>query len=753
LSVGNSDCSTDVRTNDKNTLDHIVKQALTRRRFVISLVYANLLWWNVTYAQRSSGSFGPCTERTLGFTPRCLSIASPIAGQAQDIAVLGDDPPALHFVTLGKDGSLIDTAAIPLPKPQGSVSFLETDRQGKSSFVAVSEDAKEISIIRRVNQRADVQSFEAPVRVQKILVADINNDKRKDLLLFGKSSAGVTTLLGTPGGSFKAGPVLFPEISVSDMKTMDLNGDGVADVMLLNWLSNELVVFYGITGTVFSEQVTVQLPGEPADLAVTEVSRDRRIRAAVTIPDGDRIVCLTGNSTGEFEQDASIETHARTDGVNIVDIDGDGLPDVISSTPHGILAAMARGAHSFATPAYFVDGGPGVLWGVGDVDHDHHPDLIVARQNSRRLLVAANANHAGTISWPECYAVGLEPHGVCLGDFNHDGLMDIAVANSGSSTISLLLNGGEGKFHGQISLSVPERPLFLRGAPARTHEGYTLLVSHSAQDLITVVNFSGDVTRPLFYTMPTGQNPYVLLANDDPRSRKLKILVRYRNEKDASISLSLFEQLNGKLFLERNLKAKIPHRITALTVADILGQNDLLVATHDRASGTSTVSLASSAGTFDFKNVRSLFSLSDSSASIRSLACSPLAASERKDIFLVLSEPRNAIGISRGRAEGVFQDSLEWIRDVRPLDDAAIEFDDVDGDGIGDLVVLDSYRKAVVVYYGESRGSFGPPVVVCPAPGVNAFAVGMLRERGPRDLVLTHGTAGTVSISYHPFRR
>lgn len=418
-----------------------------------------------------------------------------------------------------------------------------------------------------------------------------------------------------------------------------------------------------------------------------------------------------------------------------------------------MFVALAQGLRSFAPPAYFGNRGVETLWGVGDVGRDHRPDLVIAGRATKSLMVVANANHAGTPSWPDCYLVGMQPHGVWLGDFNKDGLLDVAVANTGSSTLSLLVNKGEGKFQGQISLRVQEHPLFLRGAPARTREGYTLFVSHSSQDMVTVVNLPADLSRPSFYAMPTGENPYVLLANDDPRSRKLEILVRYKNEHDRSLSLSLFEQLSGKLFLERNLQAKVPHRITALTVADILGHNDLLVATHDRSSGMSTVSLASSSGAFDFKNIHSLFAFSDSTASCRLLACAEPASSGRKNIFVVLSEPRNAIGIARGKGEGAFQDSLEWISNVRPLDDAAIEYQDVDGDGISDLTVLDSVRKAVVVYYGQPDGRLAAASVVCPAPDVSGFAIGSLREAGRRDLVLTHGSTGTVSMIFQPFRK
>ena len=93
-----------------------------------------------------------------------------------------------------------------------------------------------------------------------------------------------------------------------------------------------------------------------------------------------------------------------------------------------------------------------------------------------------------------------------------------------------------------------------------------------------------------------------------------------------------------------------------------------------------------------------------------------------------------------------------WIREVHPQDDASIDLQDVDGDGIGDITVLDSGRKAIVVYYGNRHGGFEPGSVICAAPDVNGFAIGPLRDGRRRDLVLTHGPQGTVSMMFNPFR-
>ena len=43
-------------------------------------------------------------------------------------------------------------------------------------------------------------------------------------------------------------------------------------------------------------------------------------------------------------------------------------------------------------------------------------------------------------------AVGTGPYGVAVGDFNGDGHADLAVANTDSNTVSILLGNGSGGF-------------------------------------------------------------------------------------------------------------------------------------------------------------------------------------------------------------------------------------------------------------------------------------------------------------------
>ena len=52
----------------------------------------------------------------------------------------------------------------------------------------------------------------------------------------------------------------------------------------------------------------------------------------------------------------------------------------------------------------------------------------------------------GNFSAATNFAVGDHPDSVAVGDFNGDGKQDLAVANSDSNNVSILLGDGDGQF-------------------------------------------------------------------------------------------------------------------------------------------------------------------------------------------------------------------------------------------------------------------------------------------------------------------
>src|SRR6202158_2192047 len=82
---------------------------------------------------------------------------------------------------------------------------------------------------------------------------------------------------------------------------------------------------------------------------------------------------------------------------------------------------------------------------VGDFNSDGVPDLAVTNTFSSDVSVLLG-NGNGSFQPARNLMVGSIPLSVAVGDFNGDGVQDLAVANNGSNNVSVLLSNGDGTF-------------------------------------------------------------------------------------------------------------------------------------------------------------------------------------------------------------------------------------------------------------------------------------------------------------------
>ncbi len=85
--------------------------------------------------------------------------------------------------------------------------------------------------------------------------------------------------------------------------------------------------------------------------------------------------------------------------------------------------------------------------GVADVNGDSKPDLVVAKRESNDVTVLLG-DGVGSFHTADGspIAVGRSPESVAVADFNGDRKADLAVANAGSSDLTVLLGNGTGVF-------------------------------------------------------------------------------------------------------------------------------------------------------------------------------------------------------------------------------------------------------------------------------------------------------------------
>jgi FG-GAP-like repeat len=122
------------------------------------------------------------------------------------------------------------------------------------------------------------------------------------------------------------------------------------------------------------------------------------------------------------------------------------------------------------------------------------------------LLPAAVMAQSGTFLDLTAIPVGASPIGVAVGDLNGDGIPDMAVANSGDSTISIALGNGDGSFKTPTTVPVGTYPGALAIADLN-HDGKADLVVATTTGVLQVLLGNGDGTFGTPSTVVSGGSP------------------------------------------------------------------------------------------------------------------------------------------------------------------------------------------------------------------------------------------------------
>src|SRR5258707_853361 len=154
-----------------------------------------------------------------------------------------------------------------------------------------------------------------------------------------------------------------------------------------------------------------------------------------------------------------------------------------------LLAAAARAQGvSFIARRELQDAFAPQSVAMGDFNGDGVPDLATANWGSNDVSVFLG-NGDGSFQTARGFGADTSPSSVALGDFNGDGVPDLAVANNSSNDVSVLLGNGDGSFQ-----------------PARNFG------AGSGPNFVAVGNFNGDAVLDLIVANHSNSDVSVLLG-------------------------------------------------------------------------------------------------------------------------------------------------------------------------------------------------------------------------------------------------
>ncbi len=297
--------------------------------------------------------------------------------------------------------------------------------------------------------------FPSGVAPISIVSGDFNGDGKPDLVMANNVSNNVTVLLGNGSGGFSAAPG--SPFAVGTNPTFvavgDFNGDGIQDLAVPNFADNTLTVLLGNGLGGFTAAIGSPFAaGNGAyAVAVGDFNADGIQDLAIADGGGTTVTVLLGNGSGGFAASTGSPFTVGENPVAIAvgDFNGDGVQDLAvgNYNDNTVSVLLGNGLGGFAPSVTFNVGMAPASVVVADFNGDGKQDLATANTFDNTVTVLLGNGSGGfPATTSSTFAVGPNPTSVTVGDFNGDGIPDLATANDGSSNVTLLLGNGSGGF-------------------------------------------------------------------------------------------------------------------------------------------------------------------------------------------------------------------------------------------------------------------------------------------------------------------
>jgi hypothetical protein len=291
-------------------------------------------------------------------------------------------------------------------------------------------------------------------------------------------------------------------------------------------------------------------------------------------------------------------------GVVIADLNGDGMPDIVVANSGGhtgsFLIGHGKGTFGPAQPIP-LGSNPSEI-AVGDLNGDGKPDIVAANSGDNTVSILIGLNKPSTTGTPRfaeapSLHVGSKPNAVVVADFNGDGRPDIAAANSGDNSVSVLIGLnkpstlGIPRFTPASTISFGSSPTALASADLNG-VGRSDLVVGLADGSVHVLLAASDGTFTPVQTIQLGGSPGLIKLADVDGDGVPDIIAT----DPAHNSVHVFLNQKGGTFTPAST-ISFGSSPTALASADLngVGRSDLVVGLAD---GSVHVLLAATAGTF-----------------------------------------------------------------------------------------------------------------------------------------------------------
>jgi outer membrane protein assembly factor BamB len=462
-------------------------------------------------------------------------------------------------------------------------------------------------------------TFAAPVKFSlsalygSLGVADYDRDGKLDLVASSASNTPSSLELFTGTGTFPSAFVSVMGISVPNnalpafntVATGDFNNDGIPDVAVAT--GSDVEILRGnpsapLLGTAGS----FSLPTGALTVQAADVNRDGDLDIVFVANPAPRgfVGVMLGNGAGSFKAPPGLTTFPPTSpasadaiAVAVGDFDGDGRTDVAAGNQTGRKVGILLDSFGGACPAPSF--GPSVrsfayfdprALALGDFNGDGKTDVVAARTgfNQVSVLLASSA-----VAFPTAPTIApgfggelnvggfSSPRAVAVGRLDGDAIQDLAVANGGSATVSILRGNGAGGFATIGTLPVGPTPVAIAVGDFNDNDKRDLAIVNQGNGTVSIRLGNGDGTFSSAPDVTVGTTPIAIAVADFDLNGRPDLAVANFGSSTVSIRLGA----SGGTFTG-TLDVPVGNNPLSLDVGDFNsdGRPDLVVANQGSAN-------------------------------------------------------------------------------------------------------------------------------------------------------------------------
>jgi len=314
---------------------------------------------------------------------------------------------------------------------------LNDKEKGNSLFAAVERKQRRVSIIYISVDSIDTKKthIEFDSYPENIFSADVNLDGLEEILVSGSGFDGLSILFRANGSIGES--KIVSGTSFSEAVFADLNNDGYPDVLAFNILENSLQFFINNTNGKFRYSRSIPYPDKIDLLHAIDLNRDGLPDIIYSI--GNNLEILPGDFRSSHKEKKTIKLNDKPMSITFGDFNKDRLPDISYLMTGGSVHVLFGKSNSdfYESVSYMKVNSPAAIHKFKAAGSDN---LICVNESDEIAVIKSVDKINGSMR----LVPAIQANAVKMFNYGNDNIPDISFVDEYDNYLKILLNDEAG---------------------------------------------------------------------------------------------------------------------------------------------------------------------------------------------------------------------------------------------------------------------------------------------------------------------